>query len=273
MSHKPSDGKRFARLDADSYRTKFRLIMSIMAMDKCGKTRFQFTAPGPIACHNFDDGLEGVVDRFVGTKAIYVTPTKTNASGKVVPDYYRVPVKGEDDCRLNAAKAFAQFAGDFTWACEQPDDEIRTITVDDASVAWSCLGLAKPTWSPNQGDQARKSGENNAEWRDLINQVKPTSKNLILLHKMKEVYLNDNRTGKYELAGYKDTRSLVQLNALMWYIHEHEAKDDEVPGFHLRVINCRQNHNVIGVELVNEEIEFSTLGMMVFPDSEISDWI
>src|SRR5882672_1031716 len=47
-----------------------RLVMSVDSLPKEGKTNFSLTAPGPIASHNLDFGLEGVVEKFPN-KEIY----------------------------------------------------------------------------------------------------------------------------------------------------------------------------------------------------------
>ena len=262
---KTSDGKRFAFIDPD-YRPPRRMVVSTYGMDKVGKTRLPLTAPGPIAILNFDRGLEGVIERFAKQKAIAVSPT---SNGK--PHYYRVPVKGEADAQEVARQTWHQFAGDFTFACESPD--FRTLLVDSASQAWQVLSLGWPVWSPNKGDMARKAGENNARYSDLIYQIYNTDKNLILTHKMKDEYIDDKRTGGFEMMGYKDTRGLVQVNVKQYWLEKEEAEKREVaPGFHLYVSNCRADHELIGLDLANEEITFATLGMMVFPESQLSDW-
>ena len=63
---------------AETIETHKRLIVSIAALEKCGKTHFALTAPGPIAYFNFDIGVEGVIGKFCKDKSIWVTDYSTD---------------------------------------------------------------------------------------------------------------------------------------------------------------------------------------------------
>src|SRR5271156_6583904 len=50
-----------------------RLIVAVDGAEKCGKSHFAMSAPGPLGIINLDIGLDGVVQKFQGQKEIWVT--------------------------------------------------------------------------------------------------------------------------------------------------------------------------------------------------------
>jgi len=260
VNAKTSSGDRFKVVQA--VKQKRRLVVGVAARDKCGKTRFALTAPGPQAIFDFNRSLEGVIEQYPDSLKSILT--------------YKVP-KNEPDPQSSAVQLWEQFTGDFRYALDT--DEIngefpipfKSLIVDLGTEAWELCRLADH--GKLEKVQARYYGGTNRAYSELMNAVYDTDKNLILLHRMKKEYSGDSWTGNYELAGYPDTAGLVQINVRMWNWTEEQAeKHDGVPGFHLRVVNCRQNFEAVGVELVNDEITFQNLAMCVFPDSEPSEW-
>jgi len=107
-------------------------------------------------------------------------------------------------------------------------------------------------------------GPVNAEYRELIRKAYASGKNLILLHKMKDEYVNDKRTGSLKRSGFSDTGYMVQVNVRMWR--------DEENNFHLYVKDCRQSPEVAGLDLLNDMANFTTLATLVFPETTEKDW-
>lgn len=262
---RPSDGSRFEILDAAP--APSRLVVNVVAMDKAGKTRLALTAPGPICLFNFNRGLEGVVEEFAAEKIIAVAN-------------YRVP-KSERNAQAMAEGFWDQFCADFLFFLDGEHKEVgafKTGVIDTGTETWEMIRLARMGRLEGAG-KARNYGPVNVEYCDLLNRIYDTQKNLIIIHKMKAEYIADVRTGKMEAAGYNDMRSLVQVNVDLWHWDEREALaasresgEEEEAGFHLKVRNCRQNFQAVGVVLVNEMITFANLGMLVFPESEPEEW-
>ena len=57
---------------ADGSYIKRRLIISLEGPEKNGKTHFSLTAPGPIAFINFDIGHEGVIEKVIPEKKVFI---------------------------------------------------------------------------------------------------------------------------------------------------------------------------------------------------------
>ena len=231
---------------------KRRIILSVEAREKRGKSNFALTAPSPHAIFDFDTGLEGVLEKFSRTQEIYIG------------DYRR-----DKGLILNQAEWQAQwlkFKKEYVAALSSPT--IRTVTIDTATEAWETLRLAKfgklSQVMPNQ------YGPANDEYREMVRVAFGSDKNLILLHKMKEEYVASkaspaiaNWTGGYVRAGFKDSPYLVQMNLFL---------DRTEDGFLCRIIDCRQNPMIAGMELYGDDITFQSIAGLVFPDSDEGDW-
>jgi hypothetical protein len=233
---------------------KRRIILSVEAREKRGKSNFALSAPSPHAYFDFDTGLEGVLEKFSGTKEIYVG------------DYRRD--KGKILNQADWQSQWVKFKSEYVNSLQEPT--IRSITWDTATEVWESLRLAKfgrtAQVLPNQ------YGPANDEFREMIRVAFGSDKNVILLHKMKEEYVASkanpaiaNWTGAYIRSGFKDAPYLVQMNMLL----------DKTPAgeFMARILDCRQNPIIAGLELYNEDITFQSIGTLVFPDTSKEDWL
>ena len=225
--------------------TKRRLIMSLDALEGAGKTRFALTAPGPIAFINLDEGLEGVIEPFQTQKQIYLCQIKLEFDGS------------RDQIIKAAERELAKFDAAYQIALKQA----RTLVVDTATELWELMRLA--AFGKLAQVLPHQYAEVNQAMTRLLKLAYDADCNLLLTHRLKPEWINDRRTGQYEFAGFKDIPFLVQAHARLW---------TDSDGFHLRVGKCRQNAGVVGLELVNELINFSMLASFVFPDSSPDDW-
>jgi hypothetical protein len=234
---------------------KRRLIMAIDAPEKCGKTNFALSAPGPIAYVNFDQGLDSVIQKFQKLKKIYVAEMKLPRSRNDMD---------VTEVANAAAESWNTFCNDFMGAVR--DTTVRTIVTDTATELWELLRLAK--FGKLAQVMPHQYAIPNSIYREMIREVENSTKNLILIHKVGDEYVNDKRTGKKIRSGYKDTGYIVQVNANLWKVPEEEYPDR----FHLQITDCRQNPECEGTELTGDMVNFATVATMVFPESELEDW-
>lgn len=223
---------------------KRRLIVSIMGREKQGKTHVGFTAPGPIAAFDFDYGQEGVIHKFAKDKRIYTSEFRI---GEISAEKFNVEwerYKKEYRAALN-------------------EKELRSLIIDTNTELWELARMAK--FGKLTQVMPHQYGPVNAEMRGLIRDAYSSDKNVIFLHKMSEQYVNNSPTGRYVMAGFKDTPYSVQVNCLVW---REEGGGD----FHLEVTDCRQNPDVAGMDLTGDMCNFQTLATMIFPDSNEKDW-
>ena len=217
---------------------KNRLIMTIDALEKSGKNHLAFSAPDPIAIISLDVGLEGVLQKFK-KKRIYVSE-------------HRLPITtGMSDAKaleisLKVWKAIRQ---DY---CDALDTkEIRTIICDTGTEMWENCRLS---WFGKLTEVLpHHYAKPNKEWSDLVRMGYENDKNVIWLHKLKDEYTGNKRTGEYKRAGQSDMGFLVQVAGRAW----KDPKVSTVPDkFHYTVTDCRFNPEIEGLDFGGEECNF-----------------
>lgn len=226
-----------------------RRIISIEGLEKSGKTHWALTAPGPIAYFNFDVGFEGVIDKFVdgtvSSKDVYVAD-------------YQTPLASENQSLyLNVWK---KFWDDYTNALSQK--EIRTLVVDTATECWEILRMGR--FGKLSKVLPIHYGPVNAEFEYLFKTSYEHDKNIILIHKYVDEYINDKPTGKFKRAGYSKMGYVVQdvLRA-----HREENTAD----FSVSVLMSRKNIDKIGMEFEGDLSSFPYV-MAGITDTTPEEW-
>jgi hypothetical protein len=229
-----------------------RLVIAVEGRERTGKTTFGLSAPGPLAFFPLDPGREGVLEKSVKSKKILLPTTE---KGEVETFDYRDATSPKDYERL-----WDKFKSLYYKALESK--EVKSIVVDTATEAWELLRITR--FGKLTQVQPYHYGPVNAEFRDMIKQIYKTDKNLILIHKVKNEYVNDKRTGEMERAGFGDTGYLVQINLTLGWDFEE--------GFSMFIKDCRQNMVIAGTK-VNEPMNtFPFLATQVYPESELENW-
>ncbi len=229
-----------------------RLVISIEGQEKDGKTTFALSAPGPIALIDMDTGLEGVVDKVIGEKKVWVREF----------DYRdAIEVNGavnQDKC----LEIWEEMRRAYLDALEST--EVRSVVMDTATEAWELCRLAR--LGRLTSVKPHHYGPVNAEFRDLVKKAYKHDKNVVFVHKLKDEYLKDVRTGKKEMAGFKDMPYVVQASM--------RIERDEEGMFVVKVINCRHNAEMMGKEsLVLEPMSgFGDLAVEMWEGSTEEDW-
>lgn len=241
----------FQKMTAD---VRKRLIVNVEGKQKSGKTHFALTAPGPIAYFGLDIGEEGVVGKFVSLgKEIYSADDKIR-----VPNVISMTPAGPT---IDAAPAWDKMKQAVTAACDSKF--IRTIVWDTATEVWELIRLAR--FGKLTQVLPVMYGPVNAEMRGLLRLAYDSDKNFILLHKLKNEYVNDKRTGNLERAGFSDTEYIVQVNLRTFY-------DSEAQEFGVEVVNARQNMQLCGEVYTGDLCSFPMLATMILDGTELGDW-
>jgi hypothetical protein len=232
-----------------------RLIVSVEGLHANGKTNFALTAPGPIGILNFDDGLEGVVEKFQDKKDIFVFNFQ-------IPQSLALPGTAVGDTLADRAKKVWE---DFVITYRECLQRMRSVVIDTNSEAWELVRIARlgklASVLPHQYVAV------NAEFRELLRLGYRHDANVILLHKLKKHYENEKFTGNYERAGFGDTDFVVQNSFRC-------SKDPKAEGynkFNLKISKCRQNPLLEEVVLTGEECNFSKVAAMVTGSGE-EEW-
>ena len=236
-----------------------RLIIASSARDKKGKTHFAIhTPPCPLAILDTDLGLEGVVSKRPKDRLPYI--------------HKKFPRKRE---RELAGEIYTQKDAEEDWKevvdCHRAivtSSVIRTGVADTSTELWEMVRMAK--LGKLTQVKPHHYGPVNSAMRTFIQlPYQREGLNYIYIHKEKKEYKNDNWSGKYEVQGFSDTPFLVQCNINHF---KTKATEDDEAEFGIRVINCRQNADMDGEELVGMMCDFPTLASMVFEETNEDDW-
>lgn len=241
-------------------KTAHRIILAIDGAEKSGKTNFTMTMPDPMCIIDTDIGLEGVVEKYQADKELYaISPGVTIAELREIKD-------------INKRVAEAQKAWDrLMKAYHKVLGTARTVVVDNATEMWELLRTAR--FGKLTQVMPHQYGPVNAEYRDFVRAAfSQNATNLALIHKIKDEYVNEKRTGKRVRSGFSDTAFLVQCNLSCW---RDVGKDAPAfpDCFNVDIIDCRQNMEIAGVTLSGADANFPQLATMVFPDTKEGDWV
>ena len=229
-----------------------RLIVSAEGKERTGKTSFGLSAPGPLVYLPLDPGMEGVIDKYLADKEVWL-PTKDK--NEIETFNYR-DVTSQDEWE----KMWEKFKSTFEKGLISK--EVKSLIVDTATEAWELIRLARLGKLSNV--KPHHYGPVNAEFRNMIKRVYETDKNLILIHKVKKEYVDDKTTGEMERAGFGDVGYLVQINVVTTW------SQDE--GFAITLRDCRQNMDIAGMTLSAPMNTFPYLASQVYPNTDPEQW-
>jgi len=229
-----------------------RLVMSIQGIQKTGKTSFGLSGPGPIALLNLDLGDEGVVQKYTSEKAIYKNDYRAKRR-----------MAREDYTAL-----WEKLKNDYYTALDSPI--LRTLLFDTATDGWEMCRLARhgklSQVLPRDYDFV------NFEFKELIKEALHSNKNVIFIHQVKDEYINDKSTGNKIMSGFKKMPFEVQL---VMETTTFDEKDKDGLGnriFGARIVDCRHDPLLNGMDFIEEDFNFTTVATALFPDTTEKDW-
>lgn len=235
-------------------KTRRRLILATDGHEKTGKTRFALTAPGPIVFINFDYGLEGPLLEEFGHKIAAIKSFGAQSESFNLPTQKESQEVWDDVCNayLQAMKS-----------------GMRTVVVDTYSDAYNWARLAyfgkfsqvMPNHYMDLNDITKR----------MIMQAHKYDSNVIFIHRQKEDWKDNKPTGVFKREGSKHMGYAVHCNAT----HTRKLVTDgsgKVNKWGLTITDARQNMDLAGVELEDEQVTFPYLAEMVFPKTTEKDW-
>lgn len=232
-----------------------RLVLSLEGDPKTGKTNFCLTAPGSIAYHDLDLGLEGVVDKF---------PEK-----EVYPFYYDPPVSvalpGSSFAAIAepARKCWEEFVKNYRASLQKKNSCI----VDTASEAWQLCRLAR------LGKLAQvlpiQYAAVNAEFRQLTQLALTNVEcNVIYTHKMKAVYKNEQKTEEKERSGFGEIDYDVQAVLRTG----RDFTKQGIEQFSITILECRSRMEASGTRFSGRDCTFQKVATAIYPNTTEEDW-
>ena len=250
---------------ATSLKARQRLIVSVDGLEKSGKSHFALSGPRPLGYIDFDEGLEGVAQKFP------LDDVFVSSLGAQFSKASTMAIEGHavEKVAKAANEVWAQFRKDFIWGL----DNLRGLVVDTGTEMHELIRLAR--FGKLTQVMPEMYGPVYGELSSLIKRAYSSDCSLIILHRLKPEYEQvaektstgkrqpGRKTGRLIRAGFKDIGFLVQATVKL-------DKDDD--GFSCTIEHCRHNPKLEGVELPQEIISFPTLAQMIFTDTMIEDW-
>lgn len=221
------------------------------------KTSFWLEAPGPIVIISLDLGLEGVVERYHKDKEIYVA------------EYSWAP-NPDDDMGLTQEAAVElrdKITGDFEHAIQNA----RTVLIDKETDLWELFRYAE-FGSPN--DAPRNYPALNQRYRRLINMPKSTDINFGCIEGMKDEWVSktNKKTGAQGAvaSGNRIRAGFGELAGLVHVELHHSGVNEETWDINVGKARGPGGFAIAGNSVGN--LTFPEFAMLVFPDSDESDW-
>ena len=228
-----------------------------------GKSHFWMTAPGPIAWFLFDPGgLKGLRNNpLFAKKEIHVSDYCGDLNiGKL----------DKDERMVRSIAAMERFQSDWDIAVRNA----RTLVVDKESMLWEMVRYAHDEVA---SPQPKNFHELNLLYRGWIQDAEVNGRNLGLIRDVHDTWGKigvSSTTGKPQMGftgdmkpdGQKYATSLVQVNLSHRWNADEETFETEI------LEKCRLGSAKKLIGKVVADLDFPTLGMMLFPNSDVSDW-
>jgi hypothetical protein len=254
-----------------------RLMIGTDGFSNTGKTEFALSAPGPGMAIFLDRGCDSVIDNPHPPES-----RQSNWAFKVIS----VPLATQAT-QASYLEYWRSFYKEFKAACDNPD--CRTILLDGDSDSWELQRLAEfgkltqipPIMYTNV----------NAARRAMIARAWDTGKIIIATNKIKDEYktvvdaegnpvLKDGKesrekSGEYVRQGFADQDYLwqIQIRHLYQAPRINAVTKKQMPQqWGLRIMKCKVDTSLQGVELWGKDACFAGLVQTIYPHIPLKDW-
>jgi hypothetical protein len=225
-----------------------RIVMAAAALQKRGKTRWGFTMPKPLAYFQLDANYEHVL----------AWARKQYGKDKIRHIRYFADPRG--DIRAANAAVFERLIKDFDYCV----DNFRSVLIDTSTELMDVRKIAE--FGRNTQIPQIYYGSIYSDFRWMVKRALDSNCNVNFVHRLKDEWKAGDRTGEFVMDGWRG----VQFDAQVYVEHQRDAEGE----FTTNILECAQNASLMGMTLAasEEENDFKTLAMRVFPDSDESDW-
>jgi len=223
------------------------ISMEVNGKTKSGKTRLCLTMPEPVGFINTDRSLQDILPEFPDLDIVLMDLAPMFAPGEPL---------NQGLARDIERKFATAYAG--LW-----ESGVKSIVVDKFTTMWEVARFAEFGVA---SVKAHHYVPVNMRMRGYIMKYQQYEKNLLLVHEVKEEWVNEKSTGRWIVDGFKYTPGLMQVNASM------EREEDGDRDFTLTVTGCGLDADLTGKVFTNDEINFKEVAMKALPDTLPGDW-
>lgn len=247
----------FKRADLGTIRTKIDVIVE--GLEGSGKTFFGLTGPGPVAIHDFDDGIH---------RAIQGLSAEQRGKLELYPfeyDFDRIlKLPGTEKVNQPMVERSGPIWEEFVINARASIERCRTNIIDTGGAVWELLRLAR------QGKLTQvmpiQYTAVNLEFKELLQALHKSPANNVWIHRLKPAYdaADKKIPNVYERQGFGDMASEVDAVLRLSY--------DDFDGLKLRFGKCA-NRALTGTYVVGQEnISFPKIAAMIYPETDTKYW-
>lgn len=247
-----------------------RLLIGCEGFPDTGKTEFALSAPGPGICLCLDRGIDPIFDN------PSPPPTRNPDFAFKVISIPQQTAEKQDTFK----EYWGKFRDEVKTIIGMP--EVRTLVIDGDSDSWELQRMA--AFGKLTQVRSHNYTEVNAARRAFYARLWDSGKIIIATNKLKKLYkpvwnldgtpkLDDaNRQlrewdGKsYERQGFDDQEYLWQIQL------SHLYKPTPNPTWGFKIIKCKADRSVEGLELWGADCNFKSLVSAVYPDVPLREW-
>jgi hypothetical protein len=253
-------------------RRQYHITVSTQGHPSTGKTDWALrTAPGPIGFISLDLGTEDIEEKFLALRNdIYIQEHKIDLKA------------GPEEIREACSLAWASMVQAMNTMCIQK--LVRTVVIDTGDKLWKILRMGK--FGALKGVRQLEYEEANQWMSHLLYLPQNNGINMIVTHTISEVWdkvesvnektgkvsVSRQRTGEFRREGFGDMSYIARLS-----IENLSRPGPKGRGldFGVRILKCTADADLVGLELWagdGDDIGFTDLAQMVYPNSTPEDW-
>ena len=259
------------------------LVASICAQEGGGKTDFAAHCPGPIEYFNVDVNTREVLEKLQQTEPDL---SKIRFHDYDVPS---VAFGEKAEIQQEAESIFTSIMDDLRPIIRREQRKMPKTVVLDTSTEMFELALMADHGKAVQILPEMRT-KTNYKWKSVINGLKRSGCNVILLHRLRDKYESrivrtkdgprEERVkveGEYERDGFSKTGFLVNVEVFLF----HDPERDKGEQYGIKIVRCTQRPLLIDkeywgtVEVEGEEIRaasFEFLATKVYRQTGLKDW-
>lgn len=244
----------FQQAMRDAPRTMF---MRVVGMEKTGKTRWSiWDVPQPIGFIDIDKRAASTVAAAQEERRLMKLPPI-----QIYPIPLSIPtVETPEDQKLAVAE-YLRFEA--AWNGFLAMEGGGTLVVDTWSECWELIRMAE--FGKLLNVKPHHYSPINARFNRLLDNVRDSNKNVILIQKLKERWEDEKPTGKYVPQGFSNTQFKVDTSVLLKY---NKTKKE----FAAEIEFCGLNSGLAGEELSGPVNTFAYLATQCYPGTELEEW-
>ena len=253
-----------------------------------GKSEFGFSAPGPIASLALDRNIDGVVfnnnpprsrREDIGIKLVLTEGHFGNKDKDATVAGTRIQSLHQEDWK--------EYHKDYIEILDNPD--VATVLLDGDSDSWELQRLAE--FGTLSQIPSIMYDAVNAARRRMIRRAYDSGKNIIATNKLTDIYTNkknpdgtvemrngkavQEKSGELRRQGFADHKYLyqIQLRHLFKPASFNQTLGRTIPTqFGLKILECKPNMDLKGLELWGSDCNFKGLVSVVYPHIDPEDW-